>query len=110
MPDRPLAPPTVGRRTAVVGLAAYGNDPLWPGTVVADIFCHPHFWQHADELWRSLKLPADKSVVAYSDSDDKLKAGVLRAAGFSSSAMLPAWIAADAAHKRPLDVQAWKRL
>ena len=94
---------------AIVGLAASRPDPLWPDAILADIFCHPHFWPHAGELWRSLKLPQDKSVVAYSDDGDKCKAGVLRVAGFTPVATLPQWIAADAARTRPVDVKVWKR-
>ena len=40
--------------SAVVGLSAWGPDPLWPQTVLVDVYCHPTFWEKAPELLEAL--------------------------------------------------------
>jgi len=80
---------------AVVGLCAVGPDPLWPNTNCLDIYCHPDFWNHAEELLSKIAFPKQERVIAYADSLCPQKQAVLRAAGFKAVATIPRWIAAD---------------
>ncbi|HEX8235010.1 MAG TPA: GNAT family N-acetyltransferase [Abditibacteriaceae bacterium] len=94
---------------AVVGFAAWSFDPLWPGTCLVDVWCHPHFWSRAEELLRSLALPAVRRVVALTDAHCPEKASTLQASRFRPVATLPQWAAANAAYSQWVDVTVWER-
>ena len=89
---------------AVVGLATYTRDPLWPDTYLADIYCHPAYWEQAPALLEALLMPTNQRVVAYVDADHDAKIAALTAAGFQSVTRLPNWLAADEASNRRVDV------
>jgi GNAT superfamily N-acetyltransferase len=95
--------------SAVVGLSALGADPLWPRTVVVDVYCHPAFWGGAADLLQALDLPSAERYIAYSDAACPEKANALSASGFSQVALLPSRIAADRARTRLLDVTMWQK-
>jgi hypothetical protein len=89
---------------AVVGLAAWSHDPLWPGRCVADVYCHPNFWSEGDALLQQLTLPEAERIIAYADAASPEKIACLEAAGFEKLTTLPQWIARDAAHSGYDDV------
>jgi len=95
--------------TAVVGLAAWGWDPLWPDTCLLDVWCHPAWWDRAAELLGALELPEADRCIAYGDSACEAKLEVLRAAGFRQIGVLPRWLAADRARSGFVDVVAFER-
>lgn len=69
---------------AVVGVAAWGSDPIEPGNVGVDVFCHPHFWAQAAPLLRVTlrEVPGGRLRVAYADQNWSEKHSALAAAGF----------------------------
>lgn len=75
--------------SAVVGLAAWAPDPVWPDTAIVDVNCHPEFWAQAGELLAALPVPAGFRQTAYAETDDVAKRAVLAEAGFCQVAMLP---------------------
>jgi GNAT superfamily N-acetyltransferase len=87
---------------AVVGLAAWDLDPLWPATCRVDVWCHPSFWEQAEELLKSLKLPDVQRVVAFSDAQCEPKATLLMKCGFNALATLPHWV-------QGIDVTMWEK-
>jgi hypothetical protein len=36
--------------TAVLGLATWDLDPLWRDACVVDVYCHPRYWERANDL------------------------------------------------------------
>lgn len=92
------------RTNAVLGLAAWAEDPLWPGTTVVDVYCHPRRWDRAGELLDALKRPAARRCVAYCDEGFAEKRAALEAWGFKQVAMLPRRLAADPLGTDYLDV------
>ncbi|RJP72924.1 MAG: N-acetyltransferase [Candidatus Zixiibacteriota bacterium] len=90
---------------AVVGVAGWTEHPLWPDTLLVDLYCHPRFWSRAGELLSRLALSDGPRRVTYSDSPDKDAA--LQAAGFVPAATLPHWIPQPAAPST--DVKIWVR-
>lgn len=98
---------------AVVGLAAWGWDALWPGTCLVDVYCHPDHWERAPEIMRALRLPEADRCVAYAETVADSKDRALREAGFRPEAKLQGWVAesapADKGERRALDVQVYRR-
>lgn len=90
--------------TAVVGIAACGDDPLTYGQTVVDVYCHPRFWPHAGELLATLELPAGGRLAAYADSGCPAKIAALKAFGFREVARLPDFTPADVADTSRLEV------
>ncbi len=95
---------------AVVGLAGWQRDAIWPETIVADVYTHPDFWNRAGELLEQLELPASRRIVAYVEAGFATKRKVLEAAGFKVLANLPQWLAADAAKSKYLDAVMMEKL
>ena len=89
---------------AVVGLAAWSWDPLWPHTLLVDCYCHPDYWQLAGDLLAALRLPLADREIVYVDSGNKAKAILFAKAGFTVVATLPAWLAADQNKQEWVDV------
>lgn len=89
---------------AVVGLATYQWDPIWPATCLLDLYCHPAYWDHGTMLLDRLSLPTPQRVVAYVDSEHVDKQAVLRQVGFQPVTTLPQWLAADTVNSRQVDV------
>ena len=94
---------------AVVGLAAWEWDPLWPSTCVVEVYCHPHFWGKGGELLGELALPQAERYVAYSDAECLEKGEVLRTVGFRPVGMHARRVALDRARTRLVDVEVWER-
>lgn len=94
---------------AVVGLAGWSWDTIWPEVCVADVYCHPNFWHRAGELFAQLSLPSARRVIAYVDAGCVAKQGVLQAAGFREVATLKQWLARDAAQSGSIDVVIMER-
>lgn len=94
---------------AVVGLAIWDWDPLWPSTCAVEVYCHPDFWAEGGELLGALPLPEAERYVAYSDTDCLEKGEVLRDAGFRQTAQHARRVAIDRACTRLVDVRVWER-
>lgn len=95
----------VNRATAaVVGMAAWGWDPLWPEACLVDCYCHPAYWQHAPDLFSALAMPSAARQVVYVDAGHAAKAEFFARAGFRPIATLPRWVAADALQASWVDV------
>jgi GNAT superfamily N-acetyltransferase len=94
---------------AVVGLAAWCEDPLWPNTYLCDVFCHPNFQDRASELLAHLTTPTDSRLLAYSDEKNPGKAALLEAAGFKPVTTLPDWLAVDTAKTSYTDVTLYQK-
>jgi hypothetical protein len=90
--------------TAVVGLAAWSWDPLWPDTCLVDCYCHPAYWGHAAELFGALPLPQADRTVAYVDVGNAAKATLFAQVGFKPVATLPDWLAIDTVKTKRVDV------
>jgi GNAT superfamily N-acetyltransferase len=89
---------------AVAGMAAWGNDPLWPDSTLVDVYCHPHFWQEAESLLANLEYPQDQRTLAYTDPSCPEKRRVLEAAGFRAVATLPQWLTCNTEKSKYVDV------
>jgi len=94
---------------AVVGLALWDWDSLWPETCMVDIFCHPHYWREAGLLLDSLALPAAERFVAYADDGCGEKGEVLEAAGFRQTGRYEKRVAVDRARTDFVDVAVWEK-
>ncbi len=89
---------------AVVGLAAWSWDPLWPYTLVVDCYCHPDHWGRAGDLLAALRLPFANREVVYVDSDNEAKAALFAQAGYKVAATLPSWLPVDPDRTEWVDV------
>ena len=76
------------RTTAVVGLALWDWHPLWPGVGLADVYCHPRFWNQAAELLSALSTPAGVRCLAYADASLEPKCSAFLRTGFKRTAVL----------------------
>ena len=90
--------------TAVVGMAAWGPDHVWPDTCLVDVYCHPDYWDHAGALLSSLVLPDADRYLAYVDAGFVPKYDALTEAGFQETVTLAKRVAADRLKTRVLDV------
>jgi GNAT superfamily N-acetyltransferase len=89
---------------AVVGMASREVHPLWPHTDIVDVYCHPAWWDRADELLKRLPPSSGRSV-AYCDAGVQAKREVLLAAGYQSLTTLPRWVAHNAMRTSWVDVE-----
>jgi len=94
---------------AVLGVAAWCDHPLWPGTILLDVYCHPAFWSMGDRLMRVLTWPQDRLVMVYADASCPQKTHLLSTLGFKESALLRARCKDRPMHGRPVDVSVWER-
>ena len=90
--------------TAVVGMAAWGHDLVWPNTCLIDVYCHPAYWDQAGPLLSSLVLPEADRYLAYVDAAFVPKYDALTEAGFRESATLAGRVAGDSLKTHLLDV------
>ena len=97
----------VSGRSSVVGFATTDRDPLWPGTCVVDVFCHPNFWAHGSDLLNAMTWPNAHRYVAYCDAGWQEKESVLHEAGFQQAATLKHWVPVDRAATDWVDVNMW---
>jgi GNAT superfamily N-acetyltransferase len=95
--------------TGVAGLAVWDWHPLWPDTLLLDIYCHPNYWHKASDLLRSLALPQGQRIVAYSDVRCTPKHGVLSAFGFRKTATLHERVPGDWQRTTFLDVAVYEK-
>jgi hypothetical protein len=94
---------------AVVGLATYSWDAVWPGTCVVDVYCHPNFWGQAGDLLAHIDFPKMHRYVVYCDAGFEEKEQVLTKAGYQRVATLGEWAPADRAVSRFVDVGVWEK-
>ncbi|MBT4138522.1 MAG: hypothetical protein HOE48_11440, partial [Candidatus Latescibacteria bacterium] len=92
---------------AVVGYAATNRDPLWPNTCVVDLFCLPNFWDHTNDLLRTIHWPTADRYVSYCDEGWTEKEEALRAEGFQICATLPQWVTKGYDHTEKADINLW---
>ena len=95
--------------TAVAGLAAWGLDPIWRDACLVDVYCHPRYWNRANDLLDALPLSTCARYIAYADASCPQKEEALLRAGFHVVAHLPRWVAADAANSARVDVSVLER-
>jgi GNAT superfamily N-acetyltransferase len=93
---------------AVLGFASWQPDPEREGKLV-DLYCHPGWWHRADDLLAALPLRQGDRLKAYADAGLEAKAGALERAGFRQAAILPQWVASDAAGRVRADVAVFVR-
>jgi hypothetical protein len=70
-----------------VGVATLTTHPIWGGTRILDVLCHPNFWSCASALCAD--LGGDGKVVAYADSASSEKLDALAGLAFQTEATLP---------------------
>ena len=97
------------RSRAVVGLAMWDWDPLWPETCLVDVYCHPHYWGEAPALLESLALPEAERFLAYADTTGPEKQQNLKAAGYRQTGQYPGRVAVDHDRTQFADVTVWER-
>ncbi len=95
--------------TGVVGLAALGSHPLWPGRHLVDVYCHPRFWGRAGEMLQAILPDGRVRCLAYSDSDCPEKGEALKLAGFGSTATHSGRVESHTIPSERLDVHVWER-
>ena len=94
---------------AVLGVATWGLDAVWPGQCLVDIYCHPEYWSWGDDLLAAIVLPKMHRYVAYCDVGFAAKEAVLEGAGFERVATLAGWVPVDRAETAFADVGVWER-
>lgn len=94
---------------AVFGLATCDGHPIWPGSCLVDLYCHPSAWERGVELMNALELNRADRIIAYCDTGLEEKETILDAAGYRPVATYDKRIAADAAGMRHVDVREWER-
>lgn len=94
---------------AALGFAIRTPDPLWPETVVADVYCRPEEWHHGPALIEALELPSDRQCIAYVDETCRSKIDVLTKAGFRQVTTLENWVMDCAARTGRVNVGLWRR-
>jgi hypothetical protein len=94
---------------AVLGLASAIAAPAWPDARLVDIYCHPNWWHQAGQLLSRLPVERPKGL-AYCDADFAPKRAALEAAGFKAVAVIPQWIATDAAKTGYTDLVVYTKL
>ena len=100
----------VQRQTgAVLGLASWSWDPLWPETALVDIYCHPKWWTWGSELLSHLQVPPAERYLAYVDGLNASRDEVLAKGGFAPAEILRKRVAADRARQVLVDVTVWQR-
>ncbi len=92
---------------AVLGLAVWMFDPVWPATCVVDVFCHEDYWSRGSEMLSALAFPPGRRRVAYGDSSCPPKQAVLQAAGFARAGVLEKWLPGPSPADRGVDVVAF---
>lgn len=95
---------TLGESGAVVGLASWVHHPLWPESVLIDLFCHEAYWPYAGNLAAALSPPPDVRQVAYVAVGDHAQRQAYYRLGFRQVVSLPAWLTVDAAGSERADV------
>jgi GNAT superfamily N-acetyltransferase len=93
---------------AVVGLAAWNCDAIWPGVLQLDVFCHANFWHRGEELLSALPLPAARRFVIYDDGQNPDKTELLHRAGFEKQAQLKNRVARDVTESEWLNIYCWE--
>ena len=76
---------------------------------MADIFCHPDYWDEAGNLFRSLSLPEAARYVAYADLACKQKIRVLLDVGFKQTSVLKKRVPGRLAKQSYLDVGVFEK-
>lgn len=89
---------------APVGFAMWRADPVWPGTALVDVYCHPRYWERAPELLEELALPPGRAV-AYADASLPQQRQTLQGEGFQVLHTLPEWVSQDAPGDERVDVE-----
>jgi GNAT superfamily N-acetyltransferase len=96
-------------KAAVLGFASRFPDSTWPDLQRVDLYCHPKWWHRAGELLAALPAAEPGQSLAYADADLAPKCQALERAGFKAVAVLPRWIATDAARTTAIDVIVYLR-
>ncbi|MGO8705185.1 MAG: GNAT family N-acetyltransferase [Candidatus Brocadiia bacterium] len=94
---------------AGVGFATCGSHPIWAELCLADVFCHPDFWDGAGELLASLPLPPGSRCIAYADVGWTGKDHVLRRAGFRQTGVLARRAPQNSAKTAFVDVAVYEK-
>lgn len=95
---------------AVLGIASWKPDKVWPKTQLVDVYCHPEHWDHAPKLLSALQPPPGGRQIAYADAASTAKCDALERCGFSKSGNLPMQIAADKSESSWTDVVVYEKM
>lgn len=98
-----------GESEAALGFALWDWHPLWIGTCLIDLYCHPAHCQYGTSLLRHLHLPQADRYVAFVDEGQHDKKRVLEGAGFRQAAVLKSWAAQDFSQTSLVDVTVLQR-
>ena len=111
--ERGAGPGTVALRGddtgAIFGLATFDEHPIWPRSLLVDVYCHPVGWERASEMIEVLDLDSADRQIAYCDAGFEAKETILESLGFRPSAMFPERIVVGAAKTRYADVREWEK-
>jgi len=75
------------RTGAVVGVAAWSLHPGFGDACLVDFYCHPDFWDRAQDLFDALELPPSRRWLCFGDASQVEKARVLSGRGFRQVAV-----------------------
>lgn len=88
--DRPRVVVLRNRTTeAIVGVAAWSWLSRPRDTCIVDVYCHPSYWDEADDLFAALPLPEAEHYLAYADAGCDPKQQCLLGRGFRRAAHWP---------------------
>jgi GNAT superfamily N-acetyltransferase len=97
-----------GDNGAVVGLACWAWDGLWPDTCLVDVYCAPRWWEQAPPLLAALPLPPGARRVAYTTAGAAAKGQALLSAGLRPRARHVQRLADPGGSGQRLDVLQWE--
>ncbi|HWA86573.1 MAG TPA: GNAT family N-acetyltransferase [Opitutus sp.] len=89
---------------AVLGVACRQPHPLWPGTEILDVFCHPRWWRRGADLIAALPRAGASRTIAYADANQTEKRAAFEGAGLRETTVLPRWVRRAAAGSERVDV------
>ena len=94
---------------AVFGLATCDRHPIWRGSGLVDLYCHPRAWDRGAELMGALELDPAERTIAYCDAGLGEKEAILDAAGYRPVATFEKRVAVDEARSCLVDVREWEK-
>ncbi len=95
---------------AVFGLSTFDEHPIWPRTLLVDVYCHPDAWDRGAGILDALELDRADRTIVYCDEGLAEKEAILEAAGFRPSVTFNQRVAVDAACTGFVNVREWERV
>lgn len=94
---------------ATVGVAVWQPHPGWAGVGQLDLWCHPQWWDRAEELAAAVGLAQRGRTLAYVDAEAPARQAAYARLGFAQVGTLPQLLPADLAGTRRCDVHVFDR-